>query len=118
MAGGRGIEHACGGELGGWIDQPRDDQGARQIASALWRATGEQRIKVDASCCAQGGQHVTMWQSPRDLHSVARRQQALATEYGTQLFNALGRPMRQVRQGPVLGLAIVAVACTQQDRGW
>jgi hypothetical protein len=59
-----------------------------------------------------------MRQRPRDLYALARRQQPLAAQHRAQLFDALGRPMRQIRQGAVLGLAIVAVALAKQNGGW
>jgi hypothetical protein len=60
MAGGGGIEHPRGRQLGRRLEQARDDQGQRQIPSALRRPTGQQGVDRDAARGAQCGEHVAV----------------------------------------------------------
>src|SRR3954465_3594819 len=41
-----------------------------------------------------------------------------ALEQNAQAFDQLGRPVREVEQGALLDLAVLAVALAQQHRGW
>jgi hypothetical protein len=50
-----------------------------------------------------------------DFHCRGGGQQVVTAQHGAQLLNALGGPARQVGEGPVLGLAGLAVALPQQD---
>ena len=48
---------------------------------------------------------------------VCARNQFLAPQHGTELLDALGRPVGEVLESSLLGLAVLAVAFAQQD-GW
>ena len=48
MAGGGGIEHPGGGQLGGRLEQPGDDQRQRQVAAAPRCPARQQIVKADA----------------------------------------------------------------------
>ena len=72
VTGGAGIEHPCGGQLGG-LEHPRDDQANRKIAFAVWRATRQQGREIDAPCGADRRKHMTVRQSADDLHRIDGR---------------------------------------------
>ena len=117
MAGGGGIEHPRGGELGRRIEQAGDDQRQSEVTPPLWRTPRQQAVEVDPSGGAQGGEHVAMRQGAHDLDRLAGRQQPLAAQHGAQLLDALGWPGGEVGQRAFLGLAVLAVALAQQDGG-
>jgi hypothetical protein len=110
MAGSGGIQHACRRQLGRRLEQARDDQGQRQIASALRRPPRQHRVERDASRGAERGEHVAMRQRAEDFHCRGGGQQFVAAQHSAQLLDALGGPARQVGEGSVLGLAGLAVA--------
>jgi hypothetical protein len=66
-----GIEHPRGGELGGRIEQPGDDQGERKIATTLRRAAGQEFIERDLPGCAERGEHMAVRQRPGNLNGLA-----------------------------------------------
>jgi hypothetical protein len=55
MAGGGGIQHPRGRQLGYRLEQAGDDQGQRKIAAALRRAARQQRVERDAARGAERG---------------------------------------------------------------
>ena len=118
MAGGGGIQHPRGRQLGRRLEQARDDQGQRQIASALRHPAGQQRVERDAARGAERGEHVAVRQRADDFHRLSGGQQLVATQHGAELFNARGGPAGQVGEGSVFGLAGLAVTLTQQDGRW
>ena len=73
VTGGAGIEHPCGGQLGGGLKHPRDDQANRKIAFAVWPATRQQGREIDAPCGADRCKHMTVRQSADDLHRINGR---------------------------------------------
>ena len=80
-------------------------------------AAGQQGIELDPAGGAERGEHVTMGQSTDDLNGVGGGKQLLAAQHGAQLLDLLGRPVGEVLEGSVLGLAILAITLAQQD-GW
>src|SRR6187397_326355 len=80
-------------------------------------AQGQQGIELDPAGGAERGEHVTMGQSTDDLNGVGGGKQLLAAQHGAQLLDLLGRPVGEVLEGSVLGLAILAITLAQQD-GW
>ena len=92
MAGGDGIQHPRGRQLGCRLEQAGDDQGQRQIAAALRRAARQQRVERDAARRAERGEHVAVRQCADDFHRLGGGQQFVATQYGAELLNALGGP--------------------------
>jgi transposase len=56
-----------------------------------------------------------MRHSAEDLDGGDGRKQFLATQHSAQLLDPLGRPIGEILESSVLGLAILAVALTQQD---
>ncbi len=68
MAGGGGVQHPRGRQLGGRLDQAGDDQRQRQIAAALRRAPRQHRVERDAACGAERGEHVAVRQRADDFH--------------------------------------------------
>jgi hypothetical protein len=115
MAGGGGIQHPRGRQLGRWLEQAGNDQGQRQIAPALRRPARQHGIERDAARGAQCGEHVAVRQRANDFHCLSSGQQFVAAQHGAELFNALGGPVGQVGEGSVLGLAGLAVTLAQQD---
>ena len=118
MAGRRGVQHPRGRQLGCRLDQACDDQGQRQIATALRRPPRQHRVQRDAARRAERGEHVAVRQRADDFHRLGGGQQFVTTQHGAELFNALGGPAGQVGEGSVLGLAGLAVTLTQQDGRW
>ena len=118
MAGGGGIQHPRGRQLGRRLEQTPDDQSQRQIASALRRPPRQHGIERDAARGAERGEHVAVWQGADDFHCRRGGQQFVAAQHGAQLVDALGRPAGQVGEGSVFGLAGLAVTLPQQDGGW
>ena len=100
------------------LEQAGNDQGERQIAAALRRAAWQHGIERDATRSAERGQHVTVRQRADDFHRLRGGQQFVAAQHGAELIDALGGPARQVGEGPVFGLAGLAVSLAQQDGGW
>ena len=92
MAGGGGIQHSRGRQLGGRLQQAGDDQGQRKIAAALRRAARQQRVERDAARRAERGEHVAVRQCADDFDRLGGGQQFVATQYGAELLNALGGP--------------------------
>src|SRR5438105_14800197 len=115
VAGGRGIQHPRGRQLGRRLEQAGDDQGQRQIATALRRPARQHGVERDAACRAQRGEHMAVRQRADDFHRRGGRQEFVAAQHGAELFNALGGPAGQIGQGSVPGLAGLAVTLTQQD---
>ena len=115
MAGGGGIQHPRGRQLGRRLEQAGDDQGQRQIAAALRRAARQHGVERDAARGAERGEHVAVRQRADDFHRLGGGQQFVAAQHGAELLNALGGPARQVGEGSVLGLAGLAVTLPQQD---
>ena len=74
--------------------------------------------EIDASSGGYRSKHMAVRKRADDLHGIGGRQQPLAAQYGAELLDAFGGPMREVCQRSVLGLAGLAVAFTQQDRWW
>ena len=60
MAGGGGIEHPRGRQLGRRLEQARDDQGQRQIAAALRRAARQ----YGKPCASSSTQHLQPFAKP------------------------------------------------------
>jgi hypothetical protein len=118
MAGGGGIQHPRGRQLGRRLEQPRDDQGQHQIAPALRRAARQHGVECDAARGAERSQHVAVRQRADDFHRLGGGQQLVAAQHGAELLDALGRPAGQVGEGSVFGLAGLAVTLTQQDGRW
>ena len=118
MAGGGGIQHPRGRQLGRRLEQAGDDQSQRQIAAALRRPARQHGVERDAARGAQRGEHVAMRQRADDFHRLGGGQQFVAAQHGAELLDALGGPARQVGEGSVLGLAGLAVTLPQQDGGW
>ena len=117
MAGGGGIQHPRGRQLGRRLEQAGDDQGQRQIAPALRRPPRQHGVERDAARGAERGEHVAMRQRADDFHRLSGGQQLVAAQHGAELLDALGRPAGQVGEGSVFGLAGLAVALPQQDGG-
>ena len=117
IAGGGGIQHPRGGQLRRRVEQAGDDQRKCQITSALRRAARQQGIEFDPACGTERGEDVAMGKSAEDLNGVGRGKQFLAAQHGAQLLDPLGRPVREILEGSLLGLAVLAVAFAQQD-GW
>ena len=115
MAGGGGIQHPRGRQLGRRLEQAGDDQGQRQIAAALRRPARQHGVERDAARSAERGEHVAVRQRSDDFHRLSGGQQLVAAQYGAELLDALGRPAGQVGEGSVFGLAGLAVALPQQD---
>ena len=63
------------------------------------------------------GEDVAMGKSAEDLNGVGGGKQLLAAQHGAQLLDPLGRPVGEVLESSLLGLAALAVAFAQQD-GW
>ena len=120
MTGGGGVETARGGEFGGGIDQPGDNQGQRQQARAR-RSRRHQlgafdaRVEPEAASDAERGGDIAMRQRPDDLKAFAGRQQLFLAQYRAQRGDLLGLPPRQIGEGAVLDLAGFAVGLAQQD---
>jgi hypothetical protein len=91
MAGGRGVQHSRGRQLGRRLEQARDDQGERQIAPALRRPTRQHGVERDAAGGAERGEHVAVRQRADDFHRRSGGQQFVAAQHGTELLNALRR---------------------------
>ena len=108
-----GIQHPRGRQLGGRLEQARDNQGQRQIAASLRRAARQHRVERDAARRAERGEHMAVRQRADDFHRLRGGQQFVAAQYGAELLNALGGPTRQVGQGSVLGLTGLAVALSR-----
>jgi len=118
MAGGGGVQHPRGRQLGRRLEQTRDNQGQRQIAPALRRPARQHGVERDAARRAERGQHMAVRQRADDFHRLGGGQQFVAAQHGAELLDALGGPARQVGEGSVLGLAGLAVTLSQQDGGW
>ena len=88
-----------------------------QITSALRRAARQQGIEFDPACGTERGEDVAMGKSADDLNGVGGGKQFLAAQHGAQLLDPLGRPVGEILEGSLLGLAVLAVAFAQQD-GW
>src|SRR6516162_987603 len=118
MAGGGGIQHPRSRQLSRGLEQARDDQGQRQIASALRRPARQHGVERDASRGAERGEHVAVRQRADDFHCRGGGQQFVTAQHGAQWLNALGGPAGQVGEGSVLGLTGFAVTLTQQNGRW
>ncbi len=118
MAGGGGVQHPRGRQLGCRLEQTRDNQGQRQIAAALRRAARQHGVERDAARGAECGEHVAVRQCTDDFHRLGGGQQFVTAQHRAELLDALGGPARQVGEGSVLGLAGLAVTLAQQDGGW
>ena len=116
MTGGAGIEHPRGGQFGRGIEHPCDDQTNSKIAFALWHAMRQQSREIDAPSGGYRSKHMAVRKRADDLHGIGGRQQPLAAQYGAELLDAFGGPMREVCQRSGFGVAGFAVAFTQQDR--
>jgi hypothetical protein len=92
MAGGGRVQHPRRRQLGCRLDQACDDQSQRQIATALRRPAGQQRVERDAAWRAERGQHVAVRQRADDFYRLSGGQQLVAAQYRAELRNALGRP--------------------------
>ena len=111
MAGGGSVEHPGGGQLGGRIEQPGDDESQRQIAPALGSTAGQQIVEADAPGDGKGGQDVAMREGAADFEAVAAdRGQFVATQHGTEQFDPFAGPIGQIGQCAIFGLAGFAVA--------
>src|ERR1019366_5459753 len=85
MAGRGGIEHASGGEFGGGVEQPGDDQGEDEIAAALGRAAGEQAIEADTAGGGEGGEDMAMPQRAAGFETpLTRGDEPVPTPGGPQ----------------------------------
>ena len=113
MAGGYGVQHPRGRQLGRRLEQARNDQGQRQIAAALRRPARQQRVEPDAARGAERGEHMAVRQRADDFHCLSGGQQSVAAQHGAELLDALGRPAGQVGERSVFGLAGLAVALPQ-----
>ena len=121
MAGGGGIQHPRGGQLGRRVEQAGDDQGQCQITSALRRAAGQQGIELDPACGAERGEHVAMRQSADDLQALHPEKTKLVCckdtnrkrDYGVIQFDFLGctfRPRLAKWKGGVFGVSYLPAA--------
>ena len=71
MAGGGGVEHPGGSQLGRRIEQPGNDQRQRQVAPALRGTAWQQIVQTDAPGDGERGQDVAMWERAADFEAVA-----------------------------------------------
>jgi hypothetical protein len=118
VAGGGGVEHPGGGQFGGRIEQPGDDQSQRQVAPPLGGTAGQQIVETDAPGDGQRAKDVAMWEGAADFETVvADGSQFVATQQGAEQFDPLAGPIGQIGQCAVLGLAGFAVAFPEQDGG-
>ena len=70
MAGGGGVQHPRGRQLGRRLEQAGDDQGQCQIAPPLRRAARQQRVERDVARGAQCGEHMAVRQRADDFHRL------------------------------------------------
>jgi hypothetical protein len=82
MAGGGGVQHPCGRQLGRRLEQARDDQRQRQITSALRCPARQHGVERDAARGAERGQHVAVRQRADDFHRLDGGQQFVAAQHG------------------------------------
>jgi hypothetical protein len=93
-------------------------QRQRQIATALWRAAGQQVFEADAPSDRQRREDVAMRQRAADLEAaMADRSQRIPAQGRAQGLEALERQLGQVGERAVLDLAVFAVGFPQQIRG-
>jgi hypothetical protein len=106
-----------GGELGGRIKDPADEQRQHQVAAAV--ALGaEQRVETDPARGAEHGCGMAMRQRALDADGVlAWGDDGAALEHGAQALDVGGIPMGEVEQGALVDLAVLAPAFAQQDGG-
>ena len=118
MAGRGGIEHARGGEFGGGIEQPGDDQGENEIAPALRSATGEQDIEADAAGGGQRGEDMAMRQGAADFEpALAGGDEPVAAQGGAQRLDFLLGPIGEIGESAGFDPAVLAIAFAQEDGG-
>jgi hypothetical protein len=99
MAGGGGIEHASGGEFGGRVEQPGDDQRENEIAATLRPAAWQQTIEADAAGGGQRGENMAMRQGATDFETaLAGGDELIAAQGGAQRLDLLIRPGREIGQ--------------------
>jgi len=113
MTGRRWIEGAGGRQLGRRLEQARDDQRQRQIASPLRPLPRQQAIEPHAAGGFQCCYNMAMRQRLLDRDPLAGRHQLVAAQYRAQQIDALGRPIGQVLQSAGLDPATLAIALPQ-----
>ena len=118
MAGRGGVEHARGGEFGGGVEQPGDDQCENEIALASRRAAREQVIKADPTRGGQRGEDMAVRQGAADFEAaLAGRDEFVAAQRGAQRLDFLVRPGGEIGQRAGFDLAVLAVALAEEDGG-
>ena len=117
VARGVGGEPACGGELGAWGEDARDDEGDR--AFAFGRGGGGQRaVEAQLAQRSEHGGDVAVGARAGDIEGGGEvGDGGAAFEQDSQSFDHHGRPLRQVGQGAFTHLAGLAIGFAQQDGG-
>src|SRR5580698_11036893 len=110
------VEQPRGGELGGWIEQPRHHQGGdeRHHARSLSSALGQQIVEAELAQHAERGRDMAVGQATHELE--VRR--ILVAQQPAQRFDLARRPVRDVGQRALLDLAVLAISLPQQKSRW
>jgi hypothetical protein len=111
----RRVEVACRRQLRGRMNNPADEQRKNEIAHSRRRPT-EQPVEADAAQRSEHRRDMTVRQRAMDLQPVARHRMT-ALEQGAQTLDQIGRPVRQIEEGPLLDLAALPIALAQEHRG-
>ena len=116
--GGGGRQRAGGGEFGGRVEDPTDQQGEDEIAATI-AAGAEDTVEADLAGGAERGGDVAMWQAADDGEGVTLGgDDGAAFEHAAQAFDMGRGPVGEIAEGALTNLAAFAVALAQQDGGW
>ena len=110
-----GRERAGGGQLRGWIEDARDQQGEDKVAAPIAVETKD-AIKADPARGAEGGGDMAVRQRAGNGEGILSGGDDDATfEHAAQALDMGGRPVREVAQRALTDLAVLAVGLTQQN---
>jgi hypothetical protein len=115
--GGRRIEPARRRQLRGRRDQPAHDHRDDEVAAAV-AGRSEDAVQADRPQGSQRRGDMPVRQRAPDRHRLPLGGDDLAAfQQGAKALDQFLRPIGQVRQGPLLDLAVLAKGLPQQDRG-
>lgn len=104
-----------GAQLARRGEQTCDDQHDHEIPFAT-STTVEHPVETQPPNRSEHRVDVTVRGGALDREGLGRRNQRLAAKHTLHRFERLRRQLREIRQCPVLHLAVLAVALAEQDR--
>ncbi len=113
------VERARRGKLRGRIDQARHDHrdAQRDLAPGLPAALRQQAVETELAQGAQPRRHMPVRQAAQQPQALIARRESLAAQNPAQRVDLAQRPMREIRQRPLLDFVALAIALAQQDGG-